>query len=73
MSTDPIQSYFTEKRRWQSWLDVEGALARVQAEAGIIPDWAGPVISVAANLDSLDLDALQANVRKTMAPVYALS
>ena len=73
MSTDPAKKYFTEERRWQSWLDVEGALARVQAEAGVIPDWAGPEISAAANLESLDLDALQAEVRKTMAPVHALS
>ena len=35
---DPgVRALFTEPARFQSWLDVEAALARAQAELGIIP------------------------------------
>lgn len=73
MTTEAGINYFSQERRWQSWLVVEAALARVQAEAGIIPDWAARAIADAAQLEKLDLPALKADVRKTMAPVYALS
>ena len=36
---DPgVRALFTEPARFQSWLDVEAALARAQAELGIIPE-----------------------------------
>ena len=35
---DPgVRALFTEDARFQSWLDVEAALAQAQAELGIIP------------------------------------
>ena len=35
---DPgVRALFTEAARFQSWLDVEAALAQAQAELGIIP------------------------------------
>jgi len=33
-----VRALFTEAARFQSWLDVEAALAQVQAELGIIPE-----------------------------------
>jgi len=73
MLAEARSAYFTEARRWQSWLDVEAALARVQAEAGIIPEWAAREITAAARLETLDLDDLRAEIARTMAPVHALS
>lgn len=73
MPSEALPSYFSEERLWQSWLDVEAALARVQAKAGIVPDWAARDINEAAHLDRLDLDALRHEIRRTMAPVHALA
>lgn len=73
MPSETISSYFSEERLWQSWLDVEAALARVQAKAGILPDWAARDINKAARLDRLDLGSLRQEIRRTMAPVHALS
>jgi 3-carboxy-cis,cis-muconate cycloisomerase len=73
MPSETISSYFSEERLWQSWLDVEAALARVQAQAGILPDWAARDINKAAQLECLDLDALRSEIQRTMAPIHALS
>ena len=36
--SDPgIRALYRLENRWQAWLDVEAALARAQAELGIIP------------------------------------
>ena len=51
MATYTRKKYFSQKRRWQSWLDVEAALARVLGREGIIPQWAACKIA-----DKFDLD-----------------
>ena len=36
--SDPgIRALYRQENRWQAWLDVEAALAKAQAELGIIP------------------------------------
>lgn len=67
------EDYFGDETRWQSWLDVEGALAQAQAEIGMIPAEAGAIIANNANLDAIDLGRLRAEMDRTMAPVFALS
>ena len=53
--TDPgIRALYRLENRWQAWLDVEVALARAQAELGIIPHDAAEAIARAAPLDLLD-------------------
>jgi 3-carboxy-cis,cis-muconate cycloisomerase len=53
--SDPgIRALYRLENRWQAWLDVEAALARAQAELGIIPSDAAGAISSAARLDLLD-------------------
>ncbi|HET6233560.1 MAG TPA: adenylosuccinate lyase family protein [Acetobacteraceae bacterium] len=53
--SDPgIRALYRLENRWQAWLDVEAALARAQAELGIIPKEAAEAISRAARLDLLD-------------------
>ncbi len=66
-------SIFSTSSQWQSWLDVEAALARVQADLGMIPDWAAKKITAAARLETIGHDALVADIGRTMAPVLSLT
>jgi adenylosuccinate lyase len=53
--SDPgIRALYRLENRWQAWLDVEVALARAQAELGIIPADAAEAIARAARLGLLD-------------------
>jgi adenylosuccinate lyase len=53
--SDPgIRALYRQENRWQAWLDVEAALARAQAELGIIPAEAAEAIAGAAHYDLLD-------------------
>lgn len=63
---------FSQERLWQSWLDVEAALALTQGEMGIIPQDAAERIAANADLGCLDLDALKREIAETKAPVFAL-
>lgn len=67
------EDYFTDEMRWQSWLDVEAALALSQAELGIIPQQAAEDIAHNADLETIDIDKLRIKINQTMAPVFALS
>ena len=52
---DPgIRALYRLENRWQAWLDVEVALARAQAELGIIPAEAAEAIAAAAQLEMMD-------------------
>ncbi len=52
---DPgIRALYRLENRWQAWLDVEVALARAQAELGIIPTAAAAAIARAARLEKMD-------------------
>ncbi|QHQ36202.1 lyase family protein [Algicella marina] len=64
---------FALETQWQSWLDVEATLAEVQAEMGIIPDWAAREIRSAASMDTIGVDAMKVHVNRTMAPVLSLT
>jgi 3-carboxy-cis,cis-muconate cycloisomerase len=53
--SDPgIRALYRLENRWQAWLDVEAALAKAQAELGIIPTGAADAIGRAARLELLD-------------------
>jgi 3-carboxy-cis,cis-muconate cycloisomerase len=56
----------------QAMLDVETALARAQADLGVIPVAAAEVIAAAGRADRLDLARLAAGVHATANPVVAL-
>jgi adenylosuccinate lyase len=52
---DPgIRALYKQENRWQSWLDVEAALARAQAELGIIPKEAAVAITRSAKFELMD-------------------
>ncbi|WP_158585641.1 lyase family protein [Pseudooceanicola sediminis] len=72
MSLTP-DTLFARDTLWQSWLDVEAALARAQAQLGVIPDWAARTITEVATLDHLGRDAMVADARRTMAPILSLT
>ena len=75
---DPgIRALYRLENRWQAWLDVEVALARAQAELGIIPAAAVEPIARAARLELLDrarIDEGYARTAHTIVPlVWELS
>src|SRR3954452_22929839 len=52
---DPgIRALYRQENRWQAWLDVEAALARAQAELGIIPKDAAAAIVPKAKYELMD-------------------
>ena len=70
---DPgVRALFTESARFQSWLDVEAALATAQAELGVIPEAAAREIARKAHLSYLDMDAVRAGLARTGHPLVPL-
>src|SRR5262249_23660905 len=64
--SDPrLRALFRQENRWQAWLDVEAALARAQAELGIIPAAAADAIAAAAQYDKLDRARLDEGFART--------
>src|SRR3954469_6311590 len=63
---DPgIRALYRLENRWQAWLDVEVALARAQAQLGIIPADAAEAIAAAARLDLLDRKRIDEGFART--------
>ncbi|MCZ6890651.1 MAG: adenylosuccinate lyase family protein [Gammaproteobacteria bacterium] len=63
---DPgIRTLFSRESRWQVWLDVEAALARAQADLGVIPASAADEIVIKAKLELLDQDAIRDGLDRT--------
>jgi len=57
-TTDALSAVFSDTSLLQAMLDVEVALARVQARAGVIPPAAADAIAAAARVDGLDAQAI---------------
>src|SRR5262245_15358812 len=70
---DPgLRALYKLENRWQAWLDVEVALARAQAELGIIPADAVEPIARAARLELMDrarIDEAFARTAHTIVPL----
>ena len=63
---DPgIRALYKQENRWQAWLDVEVALARAQAELGIIPAEAAEAIARAARFELLDRKRIDEGFART--------
>jgi 3-carboxy-cis,cis-muconate cycloisomerase len=70
---DPgVRALFTESARFQSWLDVEAALAQAQAELGIIPEAAARQIIRKTHLSCLDLASVRDGLARTGHPLVPL-
>src|SRR5690242_13624516 len=52
--TPEMRALFSDRQRLQCMLDVEAALARVEARLGIVPAEAAAAITAAASADRLD-------------------
>ena len=64
--SDPgIRALYRLENRWQAWLDVEAALARAQAELGIIPVAAAEAIAKAAHLNLMDRARIDEGLART--------
>lgn len=70
--SDPMRAIWDERAFLQRMLDVEAALARVQARLGIIPADAAEAIAGAARVEHLRQDELAASVRNVGYPVVGL-
>ena len=70
--SDAMRAIWDERAFLQRMLDVEAALARVQARLGIIPAAAAAAIERAAHVDNLRIDELAASVRNVGYPVVGL-
>jgi adenylosuccinate lyase len=63
--TAEVDGLLSDDARLQAWLDIMAALARAQAEVGLIPAAAGEEIARQARVDLLDLDFVVAQTRAT--------
>lgn len=70
--SDAMRRLFSDEVRLQKMLDVEAALARVQARLGIVPKEAAEAITRAAKVENLDIEALGASTRNVGYPVVGL-
>jgi 3-carboxy-cis,cis-muconate cycloisomerase len=70
--SDAMRAVFDERAQLQRMLDVEAALARVQARLGIIPAEAADAITQAARIEHLNIEQLAATARNVGAPVVGV-
>jgi 3-carboxy-cis,cis-muconate cycloisomerase len=64
--SDPgIRALYQLENRWQAWIDVEVALARAQAELGIIPPAAAEAIAKVGRLDLMDRGRIDEGFART--------
>lgn len=67
-----MRKIFTDEYRLQCWLDVEAALARVQAKLGMIPQEAAKEISAKAKVANLNLEEFKKEAERTVHPLMPL-
>ena len=67
-----IREHFALRQRWQAWLDVEVALAKAEAELGIIPRAAAEEIERKAKVELLNEANVLEGLRRTAHPLVPL-
>lgn len=70
--TEAMRTIFSDRALVQHYLDIEAALARVQAELGLIPAEAGTAITQAARIENVDFDRMAAKTEIVGYPIIAL-
>jgi 3-carboxy-cis,cis-muconate cycloisomerase len=68
-SSEAMRLVFSDEHRVQCYLDIEAALARVQAELGVIPQRAADEITAKCTLDSIDMAKLKSQTELIGYPV----
>ncbi len=72
IAAGPIYNLFEHRATLQAYLDAEAALARAQAQEGLIPVAAAEAITRAARVENLDLDRYAADVSRLHYPIAPL-
>lgn len=67
-----MREIFTDEYRLQCWLEVEAALARVQAKLGMIPREAAEEISAKAKANNFNLAEFKKEADRTVHPIMPL-
>ena len=62
--TESMREVFNERAYVERFMEVEAALARAEAEVGLIPEAAAEEITETASLDYLDLDEVERRIEK---------
>jgi 3-carboxy-cis,cis-muconate cycloisomerase len=70
--TAQMRAVWDDVSRLQKWLDYEAALARAEAEVGIVPQAAADEIARKARAELMDLDAIKRGVDKTVHPLISI-
>ena len=70
--TIDFDEIFEERSVFQSYLDVEVALAKAQAKIGVIPEWAADIITEKAHIENINMDAVHEGLLKTGHPLVPL-
>jgi len=63
--TEEMRAIFSDRVRYQRWLDIEKSLSKAQAQLGIIPKYAAEEIIKKANIKILDLNRIKEGIVKT--------
>jgi 3-carboxy-cis,cis-muconate cycloisomerase len=71
-STDAMRAVWSDENRTQKYLDIEAALARVQARLEIIPQEAADEIVKNCTLDKIDMAKLRAQTERIGYPVLGV-
>lgn len=71
-STDKMREVFSDKHMVQKWLDTEAALAKAQAELGVIPQDKADEINLKADASLLDLKEIGINYKSSITIVPLL-
>ncbi len=71
-ATAPMRAIFSDEQRVQYYLDIEAALARVQAGLGIIPQEAADEIVRHCHADQIDLEKLKTQTELIGYPVLGV-
>ena len=71
-ATEPMRTVFSDEQRVQYYLDIEAALARVQAGLGIIPQEAADEIVRHCHADQIDLEKLKTQTELIGYPVLGV-
>ncbi len=70
--TDEMRAIFEDRALLQKWLDVEVALARAEAEVGVIPVWAAEEIARKGRAELMDVVKMKAQIDLTLHPIVPL-
>lgn len=71
-STDAMRQVWSDENRTQKYLDIEAALARVQARLGLIPQEAADEIVSHCRLDQIDLARLREQTERIGYPILGV-